>query len=205
MTYFVKYMLLYFIIIVFFSFGRMRNSDEGIMSLIFLITMGVGYRFIVLFERINIKNLSYHLQKSRLLSEKQTKSLISEIELSLDKVSNFANWSCGILATISIFAVSTFINFFKDILSKEELMLLLNSNKSDLQSSLIGILGQIIVVVISALRMYYLTIQTFTYDRRFVNTILKSSMYIDENDEIIIEFRKKINYTIANIIPGLKK
>ncbi|MGX7775992.1 hypothetical protein ACVV62_02445 [Streptococcus pluranimalium] len=122
MTYFVKYMLLYFIIIVFFSFGRMRNSDEGIMSLIFLITMGVGYRFIVLFERINIKNLSYHLQKSRLLSEKQTKSLISEIELSLDKVSNFANWSCGILATISIFAVSTFINFFKDILSKEELM-----------------------------------------------------------------------------------
>lgn len=93
MTYFVKYMLLYFIIIVFFSFGRMRNSDEGIMSLIFLITMGVGYRFIVLFERINIKNLSYHLQKSRLLSEKQTKSLISEIELSLDKVSNFANWS----------------------------------------------------------------------------------------------------------------
>lgn len=89
--------------------------------------MGVGYRFIVLFERINIKNLSYYLQKNGLLLEKQTKLLISEIGLSLNKVSNFANWSCGILATISIFAVSTFINFFKDILSKEELKLLLKS------------------------------------------------------------------------------
>ena len=37
MTYFVKYTLLYFIIIVFCSFERMRYSDEGIMSLMFLL------------------------------------------------------------------------------------------------------------------------------------------------------------------------
>lgn len=111
MNKFFKYMLLYGIILIFSSMGNI-NDSVATSRFFMLIFFGVLYRFNVLFERINIKNLSIYFQKSKLLTSDQTSSLISEIELSLDKINGFANWSCGILATISIFAISTFINFF---------------------------------------------------------------------------------------------
>lgn len=198
-----KYVLLYGFIIVFFSMGNVNNDKETTIYFILLILMGVIYRFNVLFERVEIKNLSLKFKRSQVLKDEQIQSLVSEIELSLAKVNNFTNWSCGILATISIFAVTTFVNFFKDILSKEELKLLLVRNNIDQQNSLIGVLGQLILLVISALLTYYLTVQVFTYDRRFVNTILKSSVYIDEDDQIIDGLWNKVLYSISHFTSGI--
>ena len=47
--------------------------------------------------------------------------LISDLESSLIKINNFANWSCGILATISIFVSTIYLNFLKDLIPREEL------------------------------------------------------------------------------------
>lgn len=88
-------------------------------------------------------------------------------------------------------------------MSKEELITLFVHNGLELQNSLIGILGQLVALVISALLMYYLTIQAFTYDRRFVNTVLKSTLYIDEQDEPILGFGKKFRYSIDNFVSGM--
>ena len=63
--------------------------------------------------------------------------LISDIELSLKKINSFANWSCGILATISIFVTTTYLNFFKDSIPKEELSKLLIDENAGLQNDLV--------------------------------------------------------------------
>lgn len=99
--------------------------------------------------------------------------LISDIESSLNKINNFANWSCGILATISIFVSTTYINFLITLIAKEELSKILISEGTSSQSSLISILLQLMLIVVLFLLAYYLTVQAFTYDMRFVNTILK--------------------------------
>jgi len=43
---------------------------------------------------------------------------------------------------------------------------------------------------------YYLSIQAFTYDKRFVIMVLKSSLYINEDDIIIEGFWKKLMLNI---------
>lgn len=59
------------------------------------------------------------------------------------------------------------------------------------------------LMIILVLLVYYLTVQAFTYDRRFVIIVLKSSRYIDENDEIIVGFLNKLQYIIKNFISGI--
>ena len=99
-----KYMLLYGFLLVFFAIGKTQNTDgDSVKLFILLLIMGGLYRFTVLFEKINIKNLTIAFRKGNFLDDKRTKMLISDIELSLNKINSFANWSCGILATISIF------------------------------------------------------------------------------------------------------
>jgi len=56
------------------------------------------------------------------------------------------------------------------------------------------------IKIILGLLGYYLAVQAFTYDMRFVNTILKSSLYIDEDDIIIGGFWKKLAYSLDHFI-----
>lgn len=116
-----KYVLLYGFLLVLFAFGKTQNTNDGsVKPLILLIIMGGLYRFTVLFEKINIKNLTIAFRKGNFLDNDHTKMLISDIELSLNKINNFANWSCGVLATISIFVSTTYLNFFLKILSPKK-------------------------------------------------------------------------------------
>ena len=165
--------------------------------------MGVLYRLNVLFEKINIKNLTIAFKKGNYLDSEHTEMLISDMESSLNKINNFANWSCGILATISIFFGTTFINFLITLITKEELSKILISEGTSSQSTLISILLQLMLVVVLFLLAYYLTVQAFTYDMRFVNTILKSSLYIDEDDKVIYGFWKKFWYSLEHFTSGI--
>ena len=65
--------------------------------------------------------------------------MIGDIESSLKKIANFANWSCGVLATISIFVSTTYITLLKDIITREKLLeLLWIGNENSIENSFIG-------------------------------------------------------------------
>ena len=199
-----KYLLLYGFLAIFVTIGNtQQKTDVSEKLLILLIIMGVLYRLNVLFEKINIKNLTMAFKKGNFLDSEHTEMLISDIESSLNKINNFANWSCGILATISIFVGTTYINFLIALITKEELSKILISEGTSSQSSLISILLQLMLIVVLFLLAYYLTVQAFTYDMRFVNTILKSSLYIDEDDKAIYGFWKKFWYSLEHFISGI--
>ena len=198
-----KYMLLYGILLLVFSVRYSQNTSDSIIIFILLLIMGMLYRLNVLSERISLKNLTITFRKGNFLETKYIELLVSDIESSLNKINSFVNWSCGILATISIFASTIYLNFLKDLVSKEELAKLLGGENSRLQNSYIGGLWQLMLMIILVLLVYYLTVQAFTYDRRFVIIVLKSSRYIDENDEIIVGFLNKLQYIIKNFISGI--
>lgn len=199
----IKYTLLYGFLVIFFTIGKNYNTDSSEKLLILLLIMGGFYRFTVLFEKINIKNLTIAFKKGNFLDDNHTEMLISDIELSLNKINNFANWSCGILATISIFVSTTYLNFLKDLIPRRELSKLLIGGGASLQNSFIVFLGELMLLIILVLLGYYLTVQAFTYDRRFVTTILKSSLYIDEGDKIVTGFWKKFEYSVYYFISGV--
>ncbi len=198
-----KYMLLYGILLLVFSVRYSQNTSDSIIIFILLLIMGMLYRLNVLSERISLKNLTITFRKGNFLETKYIELLVSDIEFSLNKINSFVNWSCGILATISIFASTIYLNFLKDLVSKEELAKLLGGENSSLQNSFIGGLWQLMLMIILVLLVYYLTVQAFTYDRRFVIIVLKSSRYIDENDKIIVGFLNKLQYIIKNFISGI--
>ena len=198
-----KYMLLYGILLLVFSVRYSQNTSDSIIIFILLLIMGMLYRLNVLSERISLKNLTITFRKGNFLETKYIELLVSDIESSLNKINSFVNWSCGILATISIFASTIYLNFLKDLVSKEELAKLLGGENSSLQNSFIGGLWQLMLMIILVLLVYYLTVQAFTYDRRFVIIVLKSSRYIYENDEIIVVFLNKFQYIIKNFISGI--
>ena len=111
-----KYLLLYGFLAIFMTIGSTQQKiDVSGNLLILLIIMGVLYRLNVLFEKINIKNLAIAFRKGNFLDSEHTEMLISDLESSLNKINNFANWSCGILATISIFVSTIYLNFLKDL------------------------------------------------------------------------------------------
>ena len=169
-------------------------DENNIVVLPFLVLLGVFYRLIILFERTDIKNLAIYIKESQLLDDDSKKLLIGDIESSLKKIANFANWSCGVLATISIFVSTTYITLLKDIITREKLLeLLWIGNENSIENSFIG---QIILLIILVLLGYYLSIQAFTYDKRFVIMVLKSSLYINEDDIIIEGFWKKLMLNI---------
>ena len=199
----IKYTLLYGFLVIFFTIGKNYNTDSSEKLLILLLIMGGFYRFTVLFEKINIKNLTMAFKKGNFLDSEHTEILISDIESSLNKINNFANWSCGILATSSKFVGTSYINFLIALITKEELSKILISEGTSSQSSLISILLQLMLIVVLFLLAYYLTVQAFTYDMRFVNTILKSSLYIDEDDKAIYGFWKKFLYSLEHFISGI--
>lgn len=198
-----KYLSIYGFLFMFSIFGNVRNTDGSTIVVVLLLIMAIVYRFSILFERINLKNLTISFRKSNYFDIEYVKLLVSDIELSLNKINSFANWSCGILATISIFVSTIYLNFLKDLIPREELTKLFVGEVASLRSSFIGFLGQLMLMIIFVLFVYYLTVQTFTYDRRFVIIVLKSSLYIDENDEIIYGFLNKWRYIKNNFIPGI--
>ena len=198
-----KYLLIYGFLFMFSIFGNVRNTNGSTIVVVLLLIMAIVYRFSILFERINLKNLTISFRKSNYFDIGYVELLVSDIELSLNKINSFANWSCGILATISIFVSTIYLNFLKDLIPREELTKLFVGEIASLRSSFIGFLGQLMLMIIFVLFVYYLTVQTFTYDRRFVIIVLKSSLYIDENDEIIYGFLNKWRYIKNNFIPGI--
>ena len=198
-----KYLSIYGFLFMFSIFGNVRNTDGSTIVVVLLLIMAIVYRFSILFERINLKNLTISFRKSNYFDIEYVKLLVSDIELSLNKINSFANWSCGILATISIFVSTIYLNFLKDLIPREELTKLFVGEVASLRSSFIGFLGQLMLMIIFVLFVYYLTVQTFTYDRRFVIIVLKSSLYIDENDEIIYGFLNKWRYIKNNFILGI--
>lgn len=191
---FFKYILLYGMLVLLFLIVNGELDENNIVVLPFLVLLGVFYRMIILFERTDIKNLAIYIKKSQLLDDDSKKLLIGDIESSLKKIANFANWSCGVLATISIFVSTTYITLLKDIITREKLLeLLWIGNENSIENSFIG---QIILLIILVLLGYYLSIQAFTYDKRFVIMLLKSSLYINEDDIIIEGFWKKLMLNI---------
>ena len=198
-----KYLSIYGFLFMFSIFGSVRNTNGSTIVVVLLLIMAIVYRFSILFERINLKNLTISFRKSNYLEFRYVELLVSDIESSLNKINSFANWSCGILATISIFVSTIYLNFLKDLIPREELTKLFVGEVTSLRSSFIGFLGQFMLMIIFVLFVYYLTVQTFTYDRRFVIIVLKSSLYIDENDEIIIGFLNKWRYIKNNFITGV--
>ena len=97
---------------------------------------------------------------------------------------------------------TTYLNFFKDSIPKEELAKLLIDENAGLQNDLVVVLALLMFLIILGLLGYYLAVQAFTYDMRFVNTILKSSLYIDEDDIIIGGFWKKLAHSLDHFISG---
>ena len=193
---FLKYILLYSILVLLFIIGKSEISNDSIEKILFLIFMVVACRLVILFERINIKNLAIYIKNEKVLDEDSTIMLINDIESSLKKIASFANWSCGILATISIFVSTTYITLLKDIITKEELLKFFwIGNENGIENSFIG---QMLLAIIFVLLGYYLTVQAFTYDRRFVIIVLKSSLYIDEDEEIK-GFWKKLKHSLKNL------
>ena len=191
---FFKYILLYGMLVLLFLIVNGELDENNIVVLPFLVLLGVFYRMIILFERTDIKNLAIYIKKSQLLDDDSKKLLIGDIESSLKKIANFANWSCGVLATISIFVSTTYITLLKDIITREKLLeLLWIGNENSIENSFIG---QIILLIILVLLGYYLSIQAFTYDKRFVIMLLKSSLNINEDDIIIEGFWKKLMLNI---------
>ncbi|ERJ73678.1 hypothetical protein [Streptococcus sobrinus] len=206
MSKFLKYFLLYFFIVMFFGIGLYGTSKSGgsstnsngsvLFTAISLIILGC-YRAVVVLERLNLKNVAIKFKKGKFLDEEQVSLLISEVDLSLKKINHFANWSCGVLATILIFAVTTLVNFLKETLTSQEISELF-TDRTGLQNNLISFLASLAMLVIFCILFYYLTVQTFTYNRRFVVTILKSSLYITEEDEIMGGFWNKVVYVKEN-------
>lgn len=140
---FFKYILLYGMLVLLFLIVNGELDENNIVALPFLVLLGVFYRMIILFERSDIKNLAIYIKKSQLLDDDSKKLLIGDIESSLKKIANFANWSCGVLATISIFVSTTYITLLKDIITREKLLELLwigneNSIENSIENSFIG-------------------------------------------------------------------
>lgn len=182
--------MMYDMLVLLFLIVNGELDENNIVVLPFLVLLGVFYRMIILFERTDIKNLAIYIKKSQLLDDDSKKLLIGDIESSLKKIANFANWSCGVLATISIFVSTTYITLLKDIITREKLLELLWIGNEN------SFIGQIILLIILVLLGYYLSIQAFTYDKRFVIMVLKSSLYINEDDIIIEGFWKKLMLNI---------
>ena len=81
-----KYLLLYGFLAIFVTIGNtQQKTDVSGKLLILLIIMGVLYRLNVLFEKINIKNLTIAFKKGNFLDSEHTEMLISDIESSLNK------------------------------------------------------------------------------------------------------------------------
>ncbi len=206
MSKFLKYFLLYSFIVMFFGIGfygaskndgSSINPNESMLFIVISLFMGACYRTVVVLEKLNLKNIAIKFKKRKFLDEEQVRLLISEVDLSLDKISHFANWSCGILATILVFAVTTLVNFLKETLTPQEIRKLFIDG-TGLQNNLISFLASLAMLVIFCILFYYLTVQAFTYNRRFVVTILKSSLYITEEDEIMGGFWDKVVYVKEN-------
>ena len=181
MSKFLKYFLLYSFIVMFFGIGfygaskndgSSINPNESMLFIVISLFMGACYRTVVVLEKLNLKNIAIKFKKRKFLDEEQVRLLISEVDLSLDKISHFANWSCGILATILVFAVTTLVNFLKETLTPQEIRKLFIDG-TGLQNNLISFLASLAMLVIFCILFYYLTVQAFTYNRRFVVTILK--------------------------------
>lgn len=206
MSKFLKYFLLYSFIVMFFGIGfygaskndgSSINPNESMLFIVISLFMGACYRTVVVLEKLNLKNIAIKFKKRKFLDEEQVRLLISEVDLSLDKISHFANWSCGILATILVFAVTTLVNFLKETLTPQEIRKLFIDG-TGLQNNLISFLASLAMLVIFCILFYYLTVQAFTYNRRFVVTILKSSLYITEEYEIMGGFWDKVVYVKEN-------
>ena len=203
---FLKYFLLYSFIVMFFGIGlygtsksgsSSTNSSESMLFIVISLFVGACYRTTIVLEKLNLKNIAIKFKKGKFLDEEQVRLLISEIDLSLEKISHFANWSCGILATILVFAATTLVNFLKETLTSQEIKEIFTDG-TGLQNNLISFLASLAILVIFCILFYYLTVQTFTYNRRFVATILKSSLYITEEDEIMEGFWDKVVYAKEN-------
>lgn len=180
-----KYGILYLVLGIFFSLNKSVEVPRKVVVLLLL--MCIVYRYISLYEKINIKNCAIQFRREQILVPEQVELLSNDIESSLNKITNFANWSCGILATVSIFIVTTFFNLFKDKLY--ELIPLLSTDTIKI-SDIISVFEQPVLSLLIFLLGYYLTVQAFTYNKRFINSVLKSSLYVTDKDDPITGFGK---------------
>lgn len=180
-----KYGISYLVLGIFFSLDKSVEVPRKVI--VFLFLMCIVYRYISLYEKINIKNCAIQNRREQILVPEQVELLSNDIESSLNKITNFANWSCGILATVSIFIVTTFFNLFKDKL--DELIPMLSTDTIKI-SNIISVFEQPILSLLIFLLGYYLTVQAFTYNKRFINSVLKSSLYVTDKDDPITGFGK---------------
>ena len=163
------YCILFFVLGIFFSLDKSVEVPRKVIVLLFLMCIVYRYYFFIMKKSI-IKNCAIQIRREQILVPEQVELLSNDIESSLNKITNFANWSCGILATVSIFIVTTFFNLFKDKL--DELIPILSTDTIKL-SDIISVFEQPILSLLIFLLGYYLTVQAFTYNKRFINSVLK--------------------------------
>ena len=77
---FFKYILLYGILALLFLILNGELNENNIVVLLFLVLLGVFYRLIILFERINIKNLAIYIKNENVLDENSTIMLFNDLE-----------------------------------------------------------------------------------------------------------------------------
>ena len=162
------YCILFFVLGIFFSLDKSVEVPRKVIVLLFL--MCIVYRYISLYEKINIKNCAIQIRREQILVPEQVELLSNDIESSLNKITNFANWS-----------------LFKDKL--DELIPILSTDTIKL-SDIISVFEQPILSLLIFLLGYYLTVQAFTYNKRFINSVLKSSLYVTDKDNPITGFGK---------------
>ncbi|HEN0709485.1 TPA: hypothetical protein U3R04_001566 [Streptococcus agalactiae] len=104
--------------------------------------------------------------------------LQNEIEQSLTKTSSFAKWTCGIVATIITLFLTIFSNFYINFListvPKKELIEFLN--QMDFQNTkdiFVYTSFTVLFIVLGS----YLILQSSTYNKRLVLTVLKNCQY----------------------------
>lgn len=80
-----KYGILYFVLGIFFSLDKSVEVPRKVIVLLFL--MCIVYRYISLYEKINIKNCAIQIRREQILVPEQVELLSNDIESSLNKIS----------------------------------------------------------------------------------------------------------------------
>lgn len=186
------FLILYWFLVVRFSWLFLFRTGPLILILL------VIYRFTILFERLSIKNLAIFAKQERILNQKQTRILISDIDFSLNKVNSLAIWSCGVLVTLFIFFATFFLNFSKDWVILHNISKVYSNEFPS--EALVDVLRLTIAVIICLLLFSYLVFYLFFYERIIVSRVLKTSIYISAEDKRVESFKDKLTLAVKHFI-----
>ena len=195
-----KYIFLFGIIQTTFEAERLasQNKNTTIMSmLVFLI----GYRITTLYQRIRVHNSAVILKGKIELNKDEIKILSGITEKYIKGVTSFATWSLGVVLTIMILTSNTILTVYKDHLTIEEINKFFESS-GNLPIQEVFFLPIYLVVYVLAI---YMLLQSFTYNKRFFNSVLWTYYFMNksENSENEIKGKDILKYMHHNFFVGI--